>query len=149
MEAKTPNLKWYLSLKIWYFRIAVFIYIIHFGLACLYLFDKQIFKFYKLEFGIACCFKILIGIWHIRYFFFHILPSHHLNLKIHTLWCRTDICSWKLSAKVSSMLDNPLPVPFLCSVCFILKSIRITCEQLIPFRESLFLRWSSVFWAAW
>ena len=37
-------------------------------------------KFYKLEFGIACCFNILVGIWHIRYFFY-ILPSHHLNLR--------------------------------------------------------------------
>ena len=39
-------------------------------------------------------------------------------------WCRTDICSCKLSAKVSLMLDNPFLVPSLCklnyiSLCFI------------------------------
>ena len=39
-------------------------------------------------------------------------------------WCRTDICSFKLSAKVFLMLDNPFLVPSLCklnhiSVCFI------------------------------
>ena len=62
-------------------------------------------------------------------------------LKMHILWCRTDICSCKLSAKVSLMLDNPFPVPSLCklnhiSVCFIQISTKITCKQLIPFRES-------------
>ena len=62
-------------------------------------------------------------------------------LKMHILWCRTDICSFKLSAKVSLMLDNPFPVPHLCklnhiSVCFIQISTKITCKQLIPLRES-------------
>ena len=57
------------------------------------------------------------------------------------LWCRTDICSCKLSAKVSLMLDNPFPVPSICklnhiTVCFIQISAKITCKQLIPFRES-------------
>ena len=54
-------------------------------------------------------------------------PSYELErpaLKMHILWCRTDICSCKLSAKVSLVLDNPFPVPSLCklnhiSVCFI------------------------------
>ena len=75
-------------------------------------------------------FNILIGIWHIRYFFFtFILPSHHMNLrdqpwKMLILWCRTDICCCKFSAKVSLMLDNPFLVPSLCklnhiSLCFI------------------------------
>ena len=32
-------------------------------------------------------------------------------LTIHTLCCRTNICRWKLSAKVSLMLDNPFPIP--------------------------------------
>ena len=78
--------------------------------------------------------------------FLYILPSHHMNLrdqhwKMLILWCRTDICSCKLSAKVSLMLDNPFPVPSLCklnhiSVFFIQISTKITCKQLIPFRES-------------
>ena len=39
-------------------------------------------------------------------------------------WCRTDICSCKISAKVSLMLENPFLVPSLCklnhiSLCFI------------------------------
>ena len=60
---------------------------------------------------------------------------------------RTDICSCKLSAKVSLMLDNPFPVPFLyklshISICFIQFSTRITCKQLIPFRESSVFLWS-------
>ena len=64
-------------------------------------------------------------------------------LKMYILWCRTNICSCKLSAKVSLMLENPFPVPCLCklnhiSVCFIQISTKITCIQLIPFRESNF-----------
>ena len=78
--------------------------------------------------------------------FLYILPSHHMNLRdqpwrLTLLWYRTDICSCKLSAKVSLMLDNPFPVPSLCklnhiSFCFIQISMRITCKQLIPFRKS-------------
>ena len=61
--------------------------------------------------------------------FLYILPSHHMNLrdqpwKMLILWCRTDICSYKFSAKVSLMLGNPFLVPSLCklnhiSLCFI------------------------------
>ena len=77
--------------------------------------------------------------------FLYILPSHHMNLrpalKMLILWCRTDICSCKLSAKVSLMLDNPFPVSCLCklnhiSVSFIQISTKTTYKQLIPFRES-------------
>ena len=78
--------------------------------------------------------------------FLYILLSHHMNLRdqpwrLTLLWYRTDICSCKLSAKVSLMLDNPFPVASLCklnhiSVCFIQVSTKITCKQLIPFRES-------------
>ena len=62
-------------------------------------------------------------------------------LKMHILWCRTDICSCKLSAKVSLMLDNPFPVLSLCklnhiSICFIQISTKITYKQLIPFEFS-------------
>ena len=75
--------------------------------------------------------------------FFTFCPTwlERTALKMHILWCRTDICSCKLSAKVSLMLDNPFPVPSLCklnhiSVCFIQISTKITCKQLIPFTES-------------
>ena len=62
-------------------------------------------------------------------------------MKMHILWCRIDICSCNLCAKVSLVLDNPCPVPSLCklnhiSVCFIQISKKITYKQLIPFRES-------------
>ena len=75
------------------------------------------------------------------------------GLKMHILWCRTDICSCKLSEKVSLMLDNPFPVPSLCklnhiSICFIQISMKVTCKQLIPFREShvfSFYKWSRCF----
>ena len=54
---------------------------------------------------------------------------------------RTDICSCKLSAKVSLMLYNSFPAPSLCklnhiSVCFIQIITKITCKQVIHFRES-------------
>ena len=62
--------------------------------------------------------------------FLYIFPSHHMNLRdqhdwkmlIH--WCRTDICSCKISAKISLMLDNPFLVPSFCKLnhiclCFI------------------------------
>ena len=79
--------------------------------------------------------------------FHYILPSHHRYelerpaLKMHILWCRTDICSCKVSAKVSLMLDNLFPLPSFCklnhiSVCFIQISTKITCKQFIPFTES-------------
>ena len=53
--------------------------------------------------------------------FLYIFPSHHINLrdqpwKMIILWCRTDICSCKFSAKVSLMLDNPFLVPSLCKL---------------------------------
>ena len=62
-------------------------------------------------------------------------------LKMHILWCRTNICRCKLSTKVSLMLDNPFPVPYLCklnhiNLSFIHISTNITCKQLILFRES-------------
>ena len=68
-------------------------------------------------------------------------PWYELDLRDQPWRYRTDICSCKLSAKVSLMLDNPFPVPSLCklnhiSVCFIQISTKITCKQLIPFRES-------------
>ena len=70
------------------------------------------------------------------------------------LWWRTDSCSCKFSVKVSLMLENPFPVPFLCklnhiSSYFIQINTKITCKLLIPFREShVFLKRSPVFWAA-
>ena len=78
--------------------------------------------------------------------FLYILPSHYMNLrdqlwKMLILWCRTDICSSKFSAKVSLMLDNPFLVPSLCklnhtSLCFIEISTKSPVKLLIPFRES-------------
>ena len=61
--------------------------------------------------------------------------------KILIFWCRADIYSCKLSAKVSLMLDNLFPVLSLCklnhiSVCFIQISMKLTCKQFISFRES-------------
>ena len=76
----------------------------------------------------------------------YILPRNFFifcpALKMHILWCRTDICSCKLSAKVSLMLDNLFPVPSLCklnhtSICFIqISTTKITCKHLTPLRES-------------
>ena len=54
--------------------------------------------------------------------FLYIFPSHHMNLrdqhdwKMLIRWCRTDIYSCKISAKVSLMLDNPFLVPSLCKL---------------------------------
>ena len=57
------------------------------------------------------------------------------------LWCKTEICSCKLSAKVSLMLDNPFMLPSLwklnhISLCFIQISTKSPAKLLIPFRES-------------
>ena len=96
----------------------------------------------------ASYFNILIGIWHIRYFFFTFCPviiwtweTSIEDWKMLIRWCRTDICSCKLSAKVSLMLDNPFLVPSLCklnhiSLCFIQISTKLPAKLLIPFRES-------------
>ena len=82
-------------------------------------------------------YNILIGIWHIRYFVF-IFCQTRLKLeipamKMHILWCRTDIWSLKFSVKVSLMLDNPFPAQFLCklkhiSFYFIQNCKKITCK---------------------
>ena len=75
--------------------------------------------------------------------FLYIFPSHHMNLrdqhdwKMLIRWCRTDICSCKLSAKVSLMLGNPFLVPSLCklnhiSVCFIQISTKSLANSLFP-----------------
>ena len=83
--------------------------------------------------------------------FLYILSSHHVNLwetsiedwKMLVRWCRTDICSCKLSAKVFLMLDNPFLVPSLCklnhiSVCF----IQISTKSAYSLLESNVFFWS-------
>ena len=135
-------------------------YITHFWLVffCTFLMNKylnsvnlslelHVVSTFWLESDTLCTFSL--------YFAQPLLKLERLTLKIHILCCKTDICSWKLSAKVSLMLDNPVPIPFLyklkhTNVYFIQKSIKITCRYLIPFREShVFLKWSPVFWATW
>ena len=96
--------------------------------------------------------------------FLYILSSHHMNLRdqpcrledsYNIRWCRTDICSYKLSAKVSLMLDNPLLVSSLCklnhiSICFNQISTKAPANSLFPSGKAmLFLKSSPVFWAAW
>ena len=49
--------------------------------------------------------------------FFYISPSHKLNSRDQPWrctypWCRTDVCSWKLSEKINVMLGNTFVVPF-------------------------------------
>ena len=83
--------------------------------------------------------------------FLYILPSHHMNLrdqpwKMLILWCRTDICSCKFSAKVSLMLDNPFLVPSLCklihiSLCFIQIAQNHLQNCLFPSGKAMFF-WS-------
>ena len=63
-----------------------------------------------------------------------IIWTWETSLKMHILWCQTDICSRKISAKVFLMLDNEFPVLSLCklnhiSVCFIQISTKIACKQ--------------------
>ena len=62
------------------------------------------------------------------------------------LWCRTDICSSKFSAKVSLILDNPFLVPSLCklnhiSLCFIQISTKSLANCLFPSGKAMFF-WS-------
>ena len=54
---------------------------------------------------------------------FELVRDQH-DWKMLIRYCRTDICSCKISAKVSLILDNPFLVPSLCklnqiSLCFI------------------------------
>ena len=83
--------------------------------------------------------------WHHIYFLTHWVTLaiiwiwlERRALKMHILWCRTGICSCKLSAKICLILNNPFPDPSLCklnhiSVCFNQISTKIICKQLIPF----------------
>ena len=101
----------------------------------------------------ASFFNILIGIWHIRYFFFTFCPAliwpwetsiEDWKKLIH--WCRIDICSCKLSAKVSLMLVNPFLVPSLCklnhiSVCFVQISTKSPASSLFPSGKTM------IFWS--
>ena len=80
-------------------------------------------KLCKIEFGVACSLGILLGIWHIRFFFFTfcsaiiwIWETSLDNWKMLIRWCRTEICSYKLSAKISFMLGNPVLLPSLCKL---------------------------------
>ena len=94
----------------------------------------------------------MIGIWHIRHFFYtFILPSHHMNLRLalenaHTLVQRTDIFSHKFSTKVSLMLDNPFLVLSLCKLNQIRLSSRLAQNHqqncLFPSGKALFFFWS-------
>ena len=92
--------------------------------------------------------------WDLTYqvLFLYIFPNHHMNLrdqhdwKMLIRWCRTDICSCKLSAKVFLMLDNPFLVPSLCklnhiSVCFIQISTKSLANSLFPSGKAMFF-WS-------
>ena len=63
------------------------------------------------------------------------------------LWCRTDICCCKFSAKVTLMLDNPFLVPSLCklnhiSLCFIQISTKSPANCLFPSGKAMFVFWS-------
>ena len=74
-----------------------------------------------------------------------ILCSHHsyeldrLAFKMRILWCRTDICTYKLSAKVSLMLDNPFPVHRF------LHQNHLQSAYFLQGKPCLFLKWSPVF----
>ena len=86
----------------------------------------------QLEFGIACCFNILIGIWHIGYFFFIFCPAIiwtwgtsledgakltfvAANFLQKYPWCYTIpfqfhfFLNWTISAFVSPRLAQKLP----------------------------------------
>ena len=96
----------------------------------------------------SCC-SILIGIWHIRNFFF----TFRLAIKWWT-WetSMTGKCSYVgeeltfVAAKVSLMLDNPFLVPSLCklnhiSVCLIHISTKSPANSLFPSGKAMFF-WS-------
>ena len=96
------------------------------------------------ELGIAFCFNILMGPGTSGNFSFYFdQPLYELErpaLEMHILWCRTDICSCKLSAKISLMLNNPFPVASFfklnqISICCIQISKKITYRQVICCRE--------------
>ena len=83
--------------------------------------------------------------------FLYIFPSHQMNLrdqpwKMLILWCRTGICSCKVSAKVSLMLNKPFLLPSLCklnhiSLCFIQINTKSPAKPLISSGKAMFF-WS-------
>ena len=77
----------------------------------------------KLGFGVASCFHILTGIWHISYFFFTFCPAiiwtWETSLK-DLLWFDAEL----IFVAANVLQKYPFPVPSLCklnhiSVCFI------------------------------
>ena len=117
VKAKTHNLKWYIQLKIWNFRVAhkssVTIVSVPFSLINLLSsanlnLELHVVSTFWLESDTSGTFSLYFA-----------QPSLKLQipaLKMHILWCITDTCSWKLSANLTLMLDNPFPVPFLCKL---------------------------------
>ena len=136
--AMSNNLKWYLPLKTRSFRNAVLAtYIDHLWQAFLHPLMNRFLNLVNLSLET----HVVLTFWlesdtSGTFSLFLAQPSLKIKipvLKIHILWCRTDICSWKLSKKVSLMLVNPFPVTFLCklkhiSVYFIQNSMKLACK---------------------
>ena len=102
-----------------------------------------------------CPVIIWIWTWSYEYEYVHIIwtwETKLTNCKMLISRCRTDICSWKLSAKVSLMLDNPFLVLWKLnhiSVCFIQISTKSPESSSFPSGKAMFfLKPSPVFWAA-
>ena len=88
-------------------------------------------------------FNILIGICH---HMMNLRDQHNWEILIR--WCRTDICSCKLSAKVSLMLNNPFLAQSLyklnhINVCFIQISTKSPANSLFPSGKPMFFLKSS------
>ena len=78
-------------------------------------------------------------------------PSYELErsaLKMHILWCRTDISSCKLSlAKVPLMLYNPFSVPALCKLNHISMFVSSRLAQKSPVNSLFPSEKAMFFWS--
>ena len=133
---KTHNLKWYLLLKIRNFKIAVLATYYLRLFFCTLLMNKSLGSAnLSLELHVVSTFCLgsdTSGTFSL-YFAWPSFKHERPSLKMHILWCKTNICSCKLSAKASSMLDNPFPVQSLCKlnhicVCFLQISTKINSK---------------------
>ena len=120
--------------------LLIYIYTTHLWLVFLHPFDEYKSSSYV---NLSLKLHIVSGFWFGSgtsgtFSLYFAQPPHELErlaaLKMHILWCKTDICSCKHSAKVSFMFENPFPIPSLCklnhiSVCFTQISTKIICKQ--------------------
>ena len=82
-------------------------------LACLYFWNRNL---YVLLTWICSCMMFQYFAWNLMHQVLHLYILSKLKrtaLKVHVLWCKTDIYSWNLSEKVSFLYEDSISIPHL------------------------------------